>query len=77
MRSLIAYGGQPITRAASVLLALLFQSPGNMRKIEWAETDLAYAIRTVLAMKMEWPVQCWSNGRSHLVPRAKRAIAVL
>jgi integrase len=77
MRSLVAYGGQPITRAALVLSALLFQRPGNMRKMEWAEIDLDDAMWTIPAAKMKRTVQGKLNGRPHLVPLAKQSIAIL
>jgi integrase len=77
MRSLVAYGGQPITRAALVLSALLFQRPGNMRKMEWAELDLDDAMWTIPAAKMKRTVQGKLNGRPHLVPLAKQSIAIL
>jgi integrase len=40
MRAIDGYHGHPVTRAALLLSALLFQRPGNIRQMEWAELDL-------------------------------------
>ena len=40
MRAIESYEGQPLTRAALELSALLFQRPGNIRQMEWTEVDL-------------------------------------
>jgi integrase len=37
LRAIESYAGQPVTRAALMLSALLFQRPGNIRVMEWAE----------------------------------------
>jgi integrase len=53
MRAITAYEGQPLTRAALELSALLFQCPGNIRQMEWAEVDLERALWTIPAAKMK------------------------
>ena len=35
MRSIAGYKGRPTTRVALMLLAYLFQRPGNIRQMEW------------------------------------------
>jgi hypothetical protein len=40
MRAIGAYAGQPVTRTALELSALLFQRPGNIRQMRWADVDL-------------------------------------
>ena len=45
MRAIAAYEGQPLTRAALELSALLFQRPGNIRQMEWAEVDIDRVLR--------------------------------
>ena len=77
MRAIAAYEGQPLTRAALELSALLFQRPGNIRQMEWAELDLDRALWTIPAAKMKRTVHGKVNGRPHLVPLAKRAVAML
>ncbi len=77
LRAIHAYAGQPITRAALILSALLFQRPGNIRAMEWAEIDSAAALWTIPAAKMKRTVHGKTNGRPHLVPLAPQALAVL
>ena len=77
MRAIAAYEGQPLTRAALELSALLFQRPGNIRQMEWAELDLEAGLWTVPATKMKRTVHGKVNGRPHLVPLAARAVEIL
>jgi integrase len=77
MRAIDRYEGQPLTRAALELSALLFQRPGNIRQLEWAELDLDAAAWTIPAAKMKRSVHGKVNGRPHQVPLAPRAIAIL
>lgn len=77
MRSIDGYEGQPSTRAALQLSALLFQRPGNIRSMEWREIDLDGALWTIPAAKMKRKVDGKLNGRPHLVPLAPQAVAVL
>ena len=44
LRGIEAYAGHPVTRAALALSALLFQRPGNIRAMEWAEVDIDAAL---------------------------------
>lgn len=77
MRSIASYEGQPTTRTALHLAALLFQRPGNMRQMEWAEIDLDGALWTIASAKMKRTKQGKLNGRPHLVPLAAQAVAML
>lgn len=77
MRAISQYEGQPLTRAALELSALLFQRPGNIRQMEWSEVDLEGAMWTIPAAKMKRTVHGKVNGRPHLVPLAPRAISIL
>ncbi|HEU4457761.1 MAG TPA: integrase arm-type DNA-binding domain-containing protein [Methylibium sp.] len=77
MRSIASYQGQPSTRAALQLAALLFQRPGNVREMEWAELDLDAAMWTIPAAKMKRTKAGKLNGRPHLVPLAPQAVEVL
>ena len=40
LRAIHGYSGQPMTRAALQLSALLFQRPGNIRQMQWGWVDL-------------------------------------
>lgn len=77
MRNIEVYNGQPTTRYALQLSALLFQRPGNIRQMEWAWVDLDKAMLTFPAMAMKRRVQAKQNGRSHLVPLSRQAIEIL
>ena len=77
LRAIEAYGGQPTTRAALELSALLFQRPGNVRMMEWAEVDLDNALWAIPPEKMKRTVHGKTNGRPHLVPLAPQAVAIL
>jgi integrase len=77
MRSIYAYPGQPITKVALLLSAMLFQRPGNIRSMAWAELDMQAGIWTIPAAKMKRTVYGKVNGRPHLVPLAPQAIDCL
>jgi len=77
MRSIDDYAGQPMTRAALALSALLFQRPGNIRAMEWAEIDTHAALWTIPAAKMKRNVHGKTNGRPHMVPLAPQALVIL
>ena len=77
MRAIVAYSGQPATRAALALSALLFQRPGNIRAMEWAEIDTDAALWTIPSSKMKRRMHDKTNGRPHLVPLAPQALALL
>ncbi len=77
MRAIDGYAGRPATRAALLLSALLFQRPGNIRAMEWAELDLDAALWTIPAAKMKRTQHGKQNGRPHLMPLAAQAVAIL
>ena len=77
LRDIDGYAGQPLTRAALALSPLLFQRPGNVRAMEWAEIDPEAALWTIPSAKMKRTVDGKANGRPHLVPLAGQALAIL
>ncbi|RUR65895.1 DUF4102 domain-containing protein [Variovorax guangxiensis] len=77
MRAINGYAGQPITRAALLLSALLFQRPGNIRAMEWAWVDLDHSMLTIPARDMKRKLQEKLNGRPHFVPLAAQALEAL
>jgi len=77
LRDIDGYTGQPVTRAALALSALVFQRPGNIRAMEWTEVDADAALWTIPAAKMKRTVHGKVNGRPHLVPLAPQALALL
>ncbi len=77
MRAILAYEGQPATRTALELSALIFQRPGNVRAMEWAWVDLDAAMLTIPAESMKRVKAGKINGRPHFVPLAPRAVELL
>lgn len=77
LRAIDGYGGQPMTRAALELSALLFQRPGNIRQMEWAWLDFDRAVLTIPSQDMKRRIHEKVNGRPHTVPLAPRALAIL
>lgn len=77
LRDIDAFTGQPTTRAAMLLSALLFQRPGNIRAMEWAQVDLDGGLWTIPATSMKRRLHEKENGRPHFVPLAPQAVAVL
>ncbi len=77
MRAIQMYTGQPTTRAALELSALLFQRPGNIRQMKWADVDLQGAVWRIPAGDMKRTLHGKLNGRPHIVPLANQAAAIL
>jgi len=77
LRALDAYTGLPVTRAALRLAPLVFQRPGNLRTMEWAEVNLQAAVWTVPAAKLKRSISEKINGRDHIVPLSIQALAIL
>ena len=77
LRAIDTYSGQPSTRTALALSALLFQRPGNIRAMEWAEVDADAALWTIPSDKMKRGLYGKTNGRPHLVPLAPQALTLL
>lgn len=73
------YEGGVLTRAALLLSALLFQRPGNVRAMQWSALQLdgdapTWAIPAEEMKRSRYEKQ---NGRPHLVPLARQAVAIL
>jgi integrase len=77
MRAIHDYFGQPVTRTALLLSALLFQRPGNMRAMQWNEVNLDKRVWTIPAAKMKRTVYGKLNGHPHMVPLSPQAVELL
>lgn len=77
LRAFEEYQGQPTTKAALQLSALLFQRPGSIRAMEWDWIDFDQAMLTIPSMSMKRTKAHKLNGRPHFVPLAPQAIAIL
>ena len=70
LRAIDGYTGQPTTRMALQLSALLFVCPGEIRHARWQEINSEKAIWNVPAATMKMK-------RPHRVPLARQAIAIM
>lgn len=77
LRAIDGYTGQPATRAALQLSALIFQRPGNVRQLEWAWIDVDAAMLTIPSSAMKRRMDAKINGKPHRVPLAPQALAIL
>jgi integrase len=77
MRAIKGYKGGPIVRTALQLTPYLYQRPGNLRMMEWAELDLDGALWTIPSMKMKRTKLEKEQGEAHAVPLPTQAVALL
>ncbi|HEX7342165.1 MAG TPA: integrase arm-type DNA-binding domain-containing protein [Rhodanobacteraceae bacterium] len=70
LRAIDDYSGDPVTRAALKLSALLFVRPGELRHAEWQEIDMDAGEWNIPAGKMKM-------RQPHLVPLCEQAVAIL
>ena len=70
LRAIDGHDGQPTTRAALELLALLFPRPGELRAAEWKEFDFEERVWTIPASRTKM-------RRPHRIPLPRQAIAML
>lgn len=77
LRAMYAYKGGPVVRTALLLAPLLYQRPGNLRMMEWAELDLEGALWIIPSAKMKRSVGEKENGDAHMVPMPTQAVELL
>jgi len=77
MRALHTYKGGPVVRTALQLAPLLYQRPGNLRMMEWAELDLDAALWTIPSLKMKRTKDEKQNDEAYIVPLSVQAVALL
>jgi integrase len=75
LRSIDAYKGGPVVRAALRLAPLVFLRPGELRKAQWSEVDLDAALWEVPGERMKRPKAEKALSGSHLVPLSCQAVA--
>lgn len=76
LRDMLSYSGQPVTRAALALSALLLLRPGELRQLEWTWVDLEAGMITIPAALMKRSKADKLNGPPHFVPLAPQAVAI-
>ena len=77
IKGMKSYKGGPVIRTALQLAPLLYQRPGNLRMMEWAELDLDAALWVIPSMKMKRTKREKEQGDSHTVPMPAQAVALL
>lgn len=77
LKSMHAYKGGAYVRTALLLAPLLFQRPGNLRMMEWAELDLDAAVWTIPSSKMKRTVKEKEQGQADVVPLPTQAVQML
>lgn len=77
LRAMTAYKGGTIVRTALQLAPLVYQRPGNLREMEWAELDLDAALWTIPSAKMKRTKAAKEQGDPHVVPLPAQAVALL
>jgi len=76
LRDVADYRGNPITRAALRLSAMLLLRPGELRRIEWAWVDFETATLTLPSSVMKRRKDEKVNGLPHVVPLAAQAVEI-
>ena len=77
LRASEAYNGGPVVRAALKLVPILFQRPGNIRTMRWADLDLDTALWSIPSDDMKRTKAEKINGQAHVVPLPRQAVAIL
>jgi len=77
LRASEAYSGGPIVRAALKLAPILFQRPGNLRTMRWADLNLDAALWSIPSEDMKRTKAEKINGQAHDVPLPRQAVQVL
>ena len=70
LRAIDTYSGHPYCMAALSLAPMVFQRPGELRSMEWAEIDIDAAEWRIPGIKMKM-------RNDHIVPLAKQAVELL
>lgn len=77
LRACDAYQGGPVVRAALAVAPVLFQRPGNLRVIRWADLDLVAGLWTIPSMDMKRTKVQKINGQAHVVPLPRQVLDTL
>jgi integrase len=77
LRASMEYRGGPVMRLALRLSAILFQRPGNLRTMRWADVDLETGLWSIPSQEMKRTKEQKINGQPHVVPLPRQAVAML
>lgn len=77
LRASDAYKGGPVVRTALFIAPILFQRPGNLRAMRWADLDLDRAMWAIPSEDMKRTKAQKINGAEHLVPLPRQVVEAL
>lgn len=77
LRASDAYKGGPIVRAALKMAAMLFQRPGNLRTMRWADLNLDAGQWAIPSEDMKRTKSQKINGQAHVVSLPRQAQEIL
>lgn len=77
LRASRAYSGGPVVRAALQLAPILFQRPGNLRTMRWANLNLDTGLWSIPSEDMKRTKSEKINGQPHVVPLPTQAVVIL
>ena len=77
LRACEAYKGGPVVRAALRMAAILFQRPGNLRTMRWADLNQNDGLWTIPSMDMKRLKREKINGQAHIVSLPRQALEIL
>ena len=77
LRASLAYRGGPVVRAALLMAPILFQRPGNLRTMRWADLDRDAGLWTIPSGDMKRTKAEKINGQPHVVSLPRQALALL
>ena len=77
LRAMAGYNGGPVVRAALKLAPILFQRPGNLRTMRWADLNLDAGLWTIPSADMKRTKAEKINGQAHTSPLPRQAVEAL
>ncbi|HRP21586.1 MAG TPA: integrase arm-type DNA-binding domain-containing protein [Alicycliphilus sp.] len=77
LRASDGYGGGPVVRAALAIAPMLFQRPGNLRAMRWADLNLDAGWWTIPSADMKRSLAAKRDGAAHKVPLPRQAVAAI
>lgn len=77
MGAIYAYTGGPVVCAALKLAPILFQRPGNLRTMRWADVDMKRGLWSIPSENMKRTKGEKLNGKPHVVPLPTQAVDIL
>ena len=77
LRAMEGYNGGPVVRSALKMAPILFQRPGNLRTMRWADLNLDAGTWTIPSEGMKRTKAEKINGQAHISPLPRQAVEAL